>query len=219
MPPGSCASPLATSFPLLPQIYHRCGSLLRPVFVWNFGTFCIPWCPLLSSKYCWTGWANIIRPPAKPALGLFQWKLFSLRISESLPCQHAPSLHNAQRKSNMGLHHWWYRLYPTGLMVGKAAQASKSIWSNHIPCCLPEGLCRGKIPSGILCGYGVCPLSAKGCYHHREATPWSRCGGDMESVLLLHWLFSPLQCTAAPGMGWGRVTLIVFMIPWAEYCP
>lgn len=39
------------------------------------GTFCSTWCLLLSGKCCGSGWANIIRPPARPAPGLFQWKL------------------------------------------------------------------------------------------------------------------------------------------------
>lgn len=65
---------------LQPQVFLHFHRYARDEKVWPclhssgalFGTFCITWCLLLSSKYCWTGRANIIGPPAKPAPSLFQ---------------------------------------------------------------------------------------------------------------------------------------------------
>lgn len=70
--PAPCAFSFPSTFPDLQQM-RKSGYVCSSGAL--FGTFCTTWCLLLSGKYWGTGWANIIRPPARPASGLFQRKL------------------------------------------------------------------------------------------------------------------------------------------------
>lgn len=81
MPPGSWAYSLSREFSSTLTNTQTDEKACSCLYLSGalFGTLCITWCLLLSSKYCWTGWANIIRPPAKPASGSSR-RLFLLRI-------------------------------------------------------------------------------------------------------------------------------------------